>query len=131
MGANANWEFVDGWILMSIFLASRSSSVKLEAVFAAADAMNHAIPTQNEISESLSKLLAIGAVQLSENKFSIEPAHLQSITNIYNKRGGLFETPNKGVTWLTAIRATVPEDYSTVELSEQDYSAAYERYRRT
>ena len=131
MGANANWEFADGWILMSIFLASRSSPAELEAVFAAADAMNHAIPTQNEISESLSKLLAIGAVHMSENKFSIKPTHIQSITNTYNKRGGLFKTPNKGVTWLTTHQAIVPEDYSTIELSEQDYSTAYERYRST
>ena len=131
MASNENWEFADGWILMSIFLASRSSSAKLESILAAADAMNHAIPTQNEISQSLSKLLAVGAVHMTENEFRIEPSHIESITNSYNERGGFFETPTKGVTWLTTIQATVPEEYSTIELSEQDYSAAYERYRRT
>ena len=131
MAPNANWEFADGWILMSIFLASRSSPANLEAVLAAADAMNHAIPTQNEISESLSKLLALGAVHMSENEFCIEPAHIQSITNAYNTRGGLFETPNKGQLWLSTIQATVPEGYTTIDLSEQEYSKAYESYRRT
>ena len=105
---------------MSIFLANGSTPAKLEEIIAAADAMNHAIPRKNEFSESFGKLLAIGVIHISDNEFCIEPDHTQSITKAYDGRGGLFETPNKGRVWLNRAHATVPQDYSRVELSDQN-----------
>jgi hypothetical protein len=51
------------WIFYSTALASEAGPARKQSIVAAADAMNHAIPTQRELSSALSWLKTRGLVE--------------------------------------------------------------------
>src|ERR1700733_428399 len=59
------------WILLSIELASGKSPAPLERIIAAADALNHAIPTQKEINEAIGWLMQKGFISEQEKKYNL------------------------------------------------------------
>ena len=53
----------DAWLLQAIVVAAKSGSATLGQVMAAADAINHALPTRDELHGGLARLTAGGFVE--------------------------------------------------------------------
>lgn len=61
----------DAWLLQAIALASRSGPAALADLLAAADAVNHALPTWEELHGALSRLGAGGFVEEVDERFRL------------------------------------------------------------
>jgi len=129
MTANANWTFTDGWILMSVYLTHGEEGASLDEMLGAADAMNHAIPTTNELSGSLTRLAKCGVVTQVDNRIRIAENYLPMIAKAYQGRGGLFSTPDKGKKWLSRMTFEL-NDAACVSITEQQSGEAYNQYRK-
>jgi hypothetical protein len=61
----------DAWLFQAIALASRQGPASLGAILGAADAVNHALPTDDEWHGALSRLTAEGMVQEVDGRFQL------------------------------------------------------------
>jgi hypothetical protein len=62
----------DGWLLQAIAIASRQKgSASLSEVIEAADSVNHALPTSNELHGGLVRLTRGGLVKEVEQRFAL------------------------------------------------------------
>ena len=71
----------DAWLLQAIALAARERRATLAQVIASADAVNHALPTSDELHGGLSRLTAGGFVHEIEDRFDLTnlvPAEIRS-----------------------------------------------------
>ena len=85
MGEGGEWTWVDAWILAAT--PDSPDGGALSRVMATSDAINHAIPTRDELASSLGSLIAAGLVQESDGRFRTTP-HGRSIKAHW--KGGLF-----------------------------------------
>ena len=60
----------DAWLLQAIVLAARQGPASLGAVLAAADGVNHALPTDDELHGALYRLTAAGFVEELNERFA-------------------------------------------------------------
>jgi hypothetical protein len=60
----------DAWLLQPIIVASRERPATLAEVLAAADSVNHALPTSDELHGGLARLTSGGFVQELGNRFA-------------------------------------------------------------
>ena len=77
-----NYLWSDAWLLQAIALAARERRATLAQVIASADAVNHALPTSDELHGGLSRLTAGGFVHEIEDRFDLTnlvPAEIRSI----------------------------------------------------
>jgi hypothetical protein len=68
-----NYLWSDAWLLQAIALAARERRATLAEVIASADAVNHALPTTDELHGGLSRLTAGGFVHEIEDRFERRP----------------------------------------------------------
>jgi hypothetical protein len=61
----------DAWLLQSIALATETGPATLAQIFAAADAVNHALPTSDELHGGFVRLTAAGFIAETEDRFTI------------------------------------------------------------
>src|SRR5712692_7191706 len=61
----------DAWILQAIALASKADAATLAQVLGSADAVNHALPTNDELHGALFRLTAGGFVEEVERRFRL------------------------------------------------------------
>ncbi|HJU86425.1 MAG TPA: hypothetical protein VJ788_03535 [Gemmatimonadota bacterium] len=61
----------DAWLLQAIAVAARSEPATLAEVLAAADAVNHALPTDEELHGGLARLTGEGFVEEIEDRFRL------------------------------------------------------------
>lgn len=122
------WTFEDGWILMAVFLGSADRSSELAEILAAADGINHALPTRRELCDSLTRLVQAGVILEQEDRFEIHPDHVESIEKAYQGRGGLFTSADKGRRWLERADLEVRADLPPVEISDDRLDAAHRAY---
>ena len=76
-----NYLWSDAWLLQAIALAARERRATLAEVIASADAVNHALPTSDELHGGLSRLTAGGFVHEIEDRFDLTnlvPAEIRS-----------------------------------------------------
>lgn len=59
------------WILLATALASQIRGAKFNEISEIADGINHAVPTQKELQNSLSWLTAKDLISKDENKYSL------------------------------------------------------------
>ena len=128
MSSRAEWTFADGWILMAVFLAAREQQATLDAVVAAADMMNHAIPTALEVNQALGKLKAVDVLLEPQGHLAISPSFHASLQRAYYGRGGLFQSPDKGRKWLKR-NFLAPDVFNTTSVTEQEFYQACELYQ--
>ncbi|MGH7724005.1 MAG: hypothetical protein ACREOU_01110 [Candidatus Eiseniibacteriota bacterium] len=64
----------DAWLLQALALASQSAPANLEAVIAAADAVNHALPTDEEVHGAFVRLTEAGFLEEVAKGFMLGPA---------------------------------------------------------
>jgi len=80
---------------MSVFLTHGDCGATLAGVIGAADAMNHAIPTTEELSRSLTRLAASGIVTEHSNRFRISDELLPLIAKAKEGKGGSSTSQKK------------------------------------
>jgi hypothetical protein len=68
---------------MSVQLVASDGGASLGQVSGAADASNHAIPTSKELSRSFTKLVSVGAVDMSQDRFFIAKQFVDEVA--YNE----------------------------------------------
>jgi hypothetical protein len=62
----------DAWILAALALCHREEGAPLDAISSAADYLNHAIPTQEELKSALAKLELAGLARARGERFSLD-----------------------------------------------------------
>jgi hypothetical protein len=63
----------DAWLLQAIALASQEKPARLGDILGAADAVNHALPTDDELHGALTRLTAGGFVEEADAGFQLTP----------------------------------------------------------
>jgi len=129
MTANLEWTFTDGWILMSVYVTHGDVGASLDELIAAADAMNHAIPTAGELSRSLTRLVGCGILTEVDDRFRIPDHYLPLLAKANQGKGGLFSTPDKGKKWLSRMTFDL-NDAVEVSISAERSEEAYKQYRK-
>jgi hypothetical protein len=114
---------------MSVFLAHGQDGAALDELIAAADAMNHAIPTRGELIRSLTRLASCGVLSEENGRFRIAKSYLPLIATANQEKGGLFSTPDKGKKWLSQMDFTV-DDSVHVAITDQQLSEAFSTYHK-
>lgn len=125
-GDGSSWSHNNGWILAALAMQG-GTDVSLPDLIAAADVMNHAIPTSGELSRSLTRFARCGLIKVDGKRYRILPEHLPSIRKALTAKGGLFTAPDKCVRWLNKSGL---RELSTIriELKPIDVTAAYKQY---
>lgn len=70
-GQVAGWAWSDAWVLAAIMLTGMDDGATLADVVAAADAINHAILTEDEVQSAVRRLLGAGLITTSRRRFSL------------------------------------------------------------
>lgn len=112
---------------MALYLSGKDQGAALYEIIAAADAINHAIPTAREMSFALIKFLRCGIIQENKGKYSIVSDYLSALNKAYNGRGGLFASGDKGLKWLKKAGLT-EKGIEVLDLTEKQMKAAYDQY---
>lgn len=121
------WDWSDGWLLMSIYFACQDSDAELADVVAAADAINHAIPSESELLQACTKLKQCGVIIHDRGKFRIATKFSEELKQVNQAKGGLFQSAEKGLKWLKQTDFSgVSQD--SCEITTQQISAAYQTY---
>ncbi len=125
----------DGWILLAVIYAGGGEAASLEAVVAAADYINHAILTVEEMQGALARLTAKGYIIFAEEQISPSEQTMAYYRSIAGPRRKVFDELDD---ILAFIRTTEPESdaapkQATVEspgpgISREAFDAAVERY---
>ena len=113
---------------MSVFLMHGSDGTSLPDLIAAADAMNHAIPTSGELTCALTRLAKCQVIAHVEGRYRIATDYLPGLAAANDKRGGLFATPEKGKKWLARTQFEIDENAKII-VSKEDVTAAFNEYR--
>jgi len=61
----------DAWLLQSIALATQAGPATLAQIIGAADAVNHALPTSDELHGGFARLTAAGFISEAKERFTI------------------------------------------------------------
>lgn len=65
--SRSSWTWVDAWVLAAVVDQSRGAD--LSELIGHADALNHAIPTRDELASSLGALVAAGLVEVAADRY--------------------------------------------------------------
>jgi formylglycine-generating enzyme required for sulfatase activity len=135
MGGPGGWHWNDAWIFVSAVIAERLerdralhaalpvTGASLADVLAAADFLNHSVPTRAELEESVRRLAGAGLLTVDDDLVEVAPAGEQ----LWRTRpfSGLSSAV---VTLQTQLnRSSTPGD-SDWRLDEQAYAAAVREY---
>lgn len=70
----SRWGIGEAWIFLSIGDAGGGRPVSLDLVIGAADANNHAIPTDAEVEKAIGQLLGAGFIDVNGDRFALSAA---------------------------------------------------------
>jgi hypothetical protein len=121
------WAWNDAWILTATCLARKRGGATLAEVIAAADVINHAIPTAGQLSRAFSRLVDCGIVQVKNDRYLLPPNWQRAVRKALQGKGGLFSNVDKCLKWLKKT-GLEPGQSSTVTVSDSDVRTAYDRY---
>ncbi len=115
----------DCWIILSI--ANNSKGSLLHEIVAMSDALNHAIPSEREMLQGLTKGIQSGLIRKKGNRFQYTPEFRNIHAEVFNQKGGLFtkiETLHK---FLKRSRYSKLNDFET-KFEAEEYEKAYREY---
>lgn len=121
------WTWNDGWILMSLYLVQSKGNCLLSDIISAADAINHAIPTTNEFSNALTKLVNAGLLDIVDKHYNIKQEFMSEIESAYKQKEGLFESARKGKNWLNNSKFEVIKK-PRLTITQEELILAYKNY---
>jgi len=122
------WTSADAWILASVAITIEASQgvsgqgPDLSEVIAAADAVNHSIPTRGELASSLGALIAGGYVEVDEGRFRLSKDG-ERIRKHWT--GGMFAWTSM----LPALRKTERPD-ANFPMDQSNFDEAFRAYQR-
>ncbi len=122
------WTRNDAWILAAIALVKKEDGATLAEIIAAADAINRAIPTAEELTHALSRLAGCGIVLAGPDRYRLAPERRPAVERCLQGEGGLFGAVDRCVKWLDQSRLE-PARRTTIRVSEAEVQAAYDGYR--
>lgn len=114
---------------MSVFYAHETEGSSLYGIILSADSMNHAIPTSKELTSALTKLARCGIVEKVDKRFRISAVYLPALKAAREKRGGHFDTPEKGKKWLCRTKFEI-NSKARITVTQPQVSKAYAEYRK-
>eukprot|EP01047_Picozoa_sp_COSAG01_P044582 COSAG01_NODE_4044_length_5408_cov_1.746468_5_plen_210_part_00 len=79
---DAEWESADAWIFLAALYNRESDQFELQHIVAAADFINHAIPTLEELHGAINRSLAGRLIKTKRGAFSVTDKALELFTNI-------------------------------------------------
>lgn len=112
---------------MATYLAHGTDGARLHELIAAADAINHAIPTAKDLSRAFTKLVRTEIVRISDTRFRLSEEFLPELEKTYKGRGGLFESAKKGEKWLKSLNVNQSNNRDIL-ITEDDVATAYNAY---
>lgn len=104
MTQNSPCEPSDSWILLAVILGEGNEGATLRDILAAADYANHAIPTYEELSGGLKRLIAGSHVERERERYRPQ-AGVRAMFKIASKSG---QRVNKGWETLSNLLSTAP-----------------------
>ena len=111
----------DAWILLSVSAGGST----LRDVIAAADWINHAIPTAQELRTSLGRLRVWGLVERRGERFALTSAGGEMIERV----GATARTQMKVWDGVAAALAELEDlEHTPEEIADEDLRAAYREY---
>lgn len=113
---------------MSAYFAHGQDGASLPDLIAAADVMNHAIPTSGKLTRALTRLAKCRVINHVDGRYRIAPDYLPELAVANEKKGGLFATPEKGKKWLSKTQFAIDKDAKII-VSKADVTAAFNEYR--
>jgi hypothetical protein len=126
----------DAWLLQSIALATEAGPATLAQIIAAADAVNHALPTSDELHGGFVRLTAAGFIAEEEEHFTITQlvpvATLSSIRSSGRESGRRIASKFlHAEEWTPARNTRDPRNNVVYEgLTDQRIREADREYRR-
>jgi hypothetical protein len=127
----------DAWILLAILYNHERGPSSLQDILATADAINHAIPTRDELNNALNRLLAAGYVVEHGGNFDATDAARAEYSKVKEPRTPMLDELERIKTLLVnhAPLASVPRrvniSVSSLEAACGAYKEAlWEQYRR-
>lgn len=128
------WKDEDSWILLAVLFCTQGGEGTLDRIIGAADFINHAIPTLEELHGALNRLYAgrlitwcTGAAAPTDDALSLlrkaETKPRQGVYTTWQRMRRLLECPCCGVS-LTAVRWRILIDDAALQ-------QGYEKYVRT
>ena len=115
----SSWTWVDAWLLAAI--PDPDAGGSLSEVIGVADAVNHAIPTRDELASSLGALLAADLVTALDGRFRVTPAGRAVRAQWDGRLGGWQEA-------ILPALARLPRPEQPLPLTEDEVRAAYAKY---
>jgi hypothetical protein len=120
------WAWNDAWILTAISVHKKSGATLAE-IIAAADVINHAIPTAGELSRAFSRLVDCGIIHLKNDRYQLARDRQRAVKKSLAGKGGLFSNVDKCLKWLKST-GLEPAQSKTITVSDTEVRAAYESY---
>jgi hypothetical protein len=119
----------DAWILLAILYNHERGPSSLQDILATADAINHAIPTRDELNNALNRLLAAGYIVDHEGNFDATEAARTEYCKVKEPRAPMLDELERIKALLAnhAPPASVPR---RVNISASSLDAAYGAYRK-
>jgi hypothetical protein len=121
------WGWNDAWILTAAIFGHESRGVRLAQLIAAADILNHVIPTHGQLSRAFSRLASSGLMKIRNKRYLVPRTYRLRIREAIEGQGGVFDLPDNCLKWLqrSGIEPGLSE---TVSVSKSDVQVAYEDY---
>jgi hypothetical protein len=113
----------DAWILAAVEWAGGGD---LAQIIGAADAINHAIPTIEEVEHAVKFLGAAGLVRFSNNSIALTDEGKREWRRA--ESGDIFATLDRLEALLKNLPEVAPEAASDWVLDRSTYMSAYQRY---
>ena len=119
-----NHATTNAWIILAIDFRADSKFISLEKIISAADALNHAIPTCEELQTAIGWLSEQGFVEEQNKSFGLTSLGRNLMADIKSKT----EKPFEGWKLLEQrfVHAKTPSKLA--EISESEWQRSYENY---
>jgi len=133
---NAEYLWSDAWLFQALALATHAGPATLAQIIAAADAVNHTLPTFDELHGAFARLTAGGLVTEVQERFATtERVPVATITSIRNSslhRGRRIASEFLGAEeWTREKNVRDPRNQVVYEgLTDERIHAAEREYRR-
>lgn len=112
---------------MATALVDKKGGATLADIIAAADMINHAIPTAGELSRAFSRLAGCGIIHLKNDRYLMARDRQRAVKKSLEGKGGLFSNVDKCLKWLKST-GLEPGRSKTVTLSDTEVQSAFESY---
>ena len=118
------WVWSDAWVLWSI-AAGSSTSTSLRQLISAADYVNHAVPTYDEVAGALGRLLAAGCIERAGRGYRSSDSIGAVLASVRTPRSGGLKEINALFMHLQTLPAVDPVEKA---LSRSAYRRAVDGY---